>query len=135
MRKSLAAGIAVNKAFPKNMESNTPSPFTAALREQRNYLQATRQSFCDEKTVVNSHISSKNSAGERAQLLKAFAEENRSLISNARCLTEGVNAKAIDCVSFVDSKKSTVDIVQAAGRAMRQSKETGKLNGYIVLPV
>ena len=39
-------------------------------------------------------------------------------MTNARCLTEGVDVPAIDCVTFMDSKKSKVDIVQAAGRAM-----------------
>jgi hypothetical protein len=68
-------------------------------------------------------------------MLKQFTNEKLSLISNARCLTEGVDIPAIDCVVFADPKHSTVDIVQAAGRAMRQSKETGKDFGYILLPL
>ena len=39
-------------------------------------------------------------------------------MTNARCLTEGVDLPAIDCVVFTDPKRSKVDIVQAAGRAL-----------------
>src|SRR5262249_54775573 len=58
---------------------------------------------------------------------------SRALITNARCLTEGVDVPNIDAVLFVDPKRSTVDIVQAVGRALRRSPE--KSVGYVVLPV
>jgi hypothetical protein len=54
-------------------------------------------------------------------------------MTNARCLTEGVDLPAIDCVVFNDPKKSKVDIVQAAGRALRLSP--GKKFGYILIPL
>ena len=54
-------------------------------------------------------------------------------MTNARCLTEGVDLPAIDCVMFADPKQSRIDIVQAAGRALRKFK--GKEYGYIVVPV
>ena len=54
-------------------------------------------------------------------------------MTNARCLTEGVDVPAIDCVMFADPKQSRVDIVQAAGRALRQYQ--GKEYGYIVVPL
>ena len=56
-----------------------------------------------------------------------------ALMTNARCLTEGVDIPAIDCVVFADRKNSTVDIVQAAGRAMRTAP--GKYKGYILIPL
>ena len=52
----------------------------------------------------------------------------RSLITNARCLTEGVDVPNIDCVLFADAKRSTIDIVRAVGRALRPAK--GKRCGY-----
>ena len=55
------------------------------------------------------------------------------MISNARCLTEGVDIPAIDAILFADPKKSTVDIVQAVGRVMRNSP--GKDMGYVLIPV
>src|SRR5262245_2958301 len=54
-------------------------------------------------------------------------------MTNARCLTEGVDVPAIDCVMFADPKQSRVDVVQAAGRALR--RHYGKQYGYIVLPL
>jgi predicted helicase len=32
-------------------------------------------------------------------------------MTNARCLTEGVDIPAVDCVLFADPKQSVVDIV------------------------
>lgn len=85
------------------------------------------------------HISSKLNAGARAELLKDFREANKAIITNARCLTEGVDVPAIDCVLFADQKQSVVDIVQASGRALRQytDKNTGlrKEFGYIIIPI
>src|SRR6266436_2679263 len=54
-------------------------------------------------------------------------------MTNARCLTEGVDVREIDCVMFADPKQSRIDIVQAAGRALRQYH--GKERGYIVVPL
>jgi predicted helicase len=54
-------------------------------------------------------------------------------MTNARCLTEGVDVPAIDCVLFADPKQSHIDIVQAAGRALRPYE--GKQYGYIMLPI
>lgn len=56
-----------------------------------------------------------------------------SLVTNARCLTEGVDIPAIDAVLFADPKQSKINIVQAAGRALR--RYTGKEFGYIVVPI
>ena len=55
------------------------------------------------------------------------------VLSNARCLTEGVDVPDLDAVLFLAPRKSQVDVVQAVGRVMR--KATGKEMGYIILPV
>ena len=77
---------------------------------------------------------------DRALEMLSF-EEEKGLMTNARCVTEGVDLPAIDCVCFTDPKRSKVDIVQAAGRALRLSKgkkygygnlvEISHLNGYV----
>ena len=74
-------------------------------------------------------------AADRKALLEEFKAAPRGLITNARCLTEGVDVPAVDMVAFVDPRKSKIDIAQAAGRAMRQSKATNKKLGYIVVPL
>lgn len=55
------------------------------------------------------------------------------VLSNARVLSEGVDVPALDAVVFMDPRKSTIDITQAVGRAIR--KAPGKELGYIVIPV
>ena len=55
------------------------------------------------------------------------------VLSNARCLTEGVDVPALDAVLFLAPRKSQVDVVQAVGRVMRRAED--KQMGYIILPV
>ena len=55
------------------------------------------------------------------------------ILSNARCLTEGVDVPALNAVVFLAPRKSQVDVVQAVGRVMRRAE--GKQMGYIILPV
>lgn len=55
------------------------------------------------------------------------------ILSNARCLSEGVDVPALDAVVFFDTRESIVDIVQSVGRVMRKAE--GKTHGYIILPV
>lgn len=131
--QSLAAGIAMQKAFKKYGIKHAVT-FHNSIKRADNF-KSQQEDLPGNTHIAYSHISSKLSAGERAKLLKGFAEEDRSLITNARCLTEGVDIKAIDCIAFVDPKQSTVDIVQAAGRAMRLSPETSKTVSYVVVPV
>ena len=55
------------------------------------------------------------------------------ILSNARCLTEGIDVPALDAVLFLQPRKSQIDVVQAVGRVMRRAE--GKNYGYIILPV
>lgn len=57
----------------------------------------------------------------------------RRLLANARCLAEGVDVPALDGVAFIDPRRSTIDIAQAVGRAIRKAQD--KTVGTIVLPV
>ena len=79
------------------------------------------------------HVSGKNSTGDRVAKQRKFLNISPSLITNARCLTEGVDLPAIDGVLFAAPKHSTIDIVQATGRALRTFE--GKQSGYIIIPV
>ncbi|WP_112133744.1 DEAD/DEAH box helicase [Glycomyces dulcitolivorans] len=55
------------------------------------------------------------------------------ILSNARCLSEGVDVPALDAVLFLHPRNSVIDIIQAVGRVMRRAH--GKEYGYIILPV
>lgn len=77
---------------------------------------------------MTSHIRSR-----RIQELSLADQANPGLLSNARCLTEGIDLPSLDGVAFIDPKGSQVDIIQAVGRAIR--KNTGKRFGHILIPV
>jgi predicted helicase len=86
--------------------------------------------------IWTDHVSGKMNSFQRESRLDRMRHQTpdeRSVLSNARCLSEGVDVPALDGVAFIDPKKSEVDIVQAVGRAIRRSKD--KTLGTIVIPV
>ena len=83
------------------------------------------------------HVDGGFNAASRSALLhwldaKAKDDECR-ILSNARCLSEGVDVPALDAVLFIHPRKSQIDVVQAVGRVMRRTKD--KKLGYVILPV
>ncbi|WP_375672162.1 MULTISPECIES: DEAD/DEAH box helicase [unclassified Bartonella] len=83
------------------------------------------------------HIDGTQSAKTRHKALdwlKEDAGENTCrVLTNVRCLSEGVDVPALDAIMFLHPRKSYVDVIQAVGRIMRRAK--GKKRGYIILPV
>lgn len=55
------------------------------------------------------------------------------ILTNARCLSEGVDVPSLDAIMFMHPRKSQIDVVQSVGRVMR--KAPGKDMGYVILPV
>jgi superfamily II DNA or RNA helicase len=85
--------------------------------------------------IAVSHIDGTMSSVDRSIYIREFEEADTSVLSNVRCLTEGVDIPLIDAVYFANPKGSIIDIVQAVGRALRQPfGSSGKL-AYIILPV
>lgn len=82
------------------------------------------------------HVDGKTNAlnrKKRIEWLKRDADGVCRILSNARCLSEGIDVPALDAVLFMTPRNSHIDIVQAVGRVMRKAE--GKTYGYIVLPV
>lgn len=85
------------------------------------------------------HVDGTMNALERNELLQwlregpAEGDDVCRILTNARCLSEGVDVPALDAVMFLSPRGSQVDIVQSVGRVMR--KAPGKDLGYIILPV
>ncbi|KKQ10928.1 MAG: Type III restriction protein res subunit, partial [candidate division TM6 bacterium GW2011_GWF2_36_6] len=79
------------------------------------------------------HVSGEMTTSKRDQRIKKFGKAPKAIMSNARCLTEGVDLPAVDMVAFISPKRSQIDIIQATGRAMRKSE--GKEYGYILIPI
>ncbi len=71
---------------------------------------------------------------ERLAWLKAPTEGTECrILSNVRCLSEGVDVPSLDAVLFLSDRNSEIDVVQSVGRVMRRAP--GKLFGYIIVPV
>ena len=83
-----------------------------------------------------SWIEGNMSSFDKKNLINQFKQnssETLSLITNAKCLTEGIDVPKIDTICFLDPKKSQVDIAQAVGRVMRKVK--GKKIGNLIIPL
>ncbi len=82
------------------------------------------------------HVSGRMSSGEREtrlNRLRAVGDGERGVLTNARCLSEGVDVPTLDAVAFIDPRRSQVDVVQAVGRAIRKADD--KTIGTIIIPV
>ncbi|MDA5111110.1 DEAD/DEAH box helicase family protein [Brevibacillus thermoruber] len=106
---------------------HTVEDYCRSLSEQNEDLLV-----CEVHHVDGTHnIVERNS---KLQWLKEDPGVNKCrILSNARCLTEGVDVPALDAVIFLNPRNSQVDVVQAIGRVMRKAE--GKEYGYVILPV
>lgn len=87
---------------------------------------------CEAEHVDGGMNASEKSA--KIEWLKAEQEDNTCrILSNVRCLSEGVDVPALDAVLFLTPRSSQVDVVQSVGRVMRNAP--GKKRGYVILPV
>ncbi len=88
-------------------------------------------------SLQTKHVDGKQNALVRRQSLEWLkadpGSQSARILTNARCLSEGIDVPALDAVIFTEARGSQVDIVQAVGRVMR--KYDGKNSGYIILPV
>lgn len=91
----------------------------------------------DDLRCTVEHVDGKmNALVRNAKLdwLRAESEPNTCrILSNCRCLSEGIDVPSLDAVLFLNPRNSIVDVVQSVGRVMRKSP--GKQYGYIILPV
>ena len=83
------------------------------------------------------HVDGKMNALEKEEKLRWLKAEDADnscrILSNVRCLSEGVDVPALDAVLFLTPRSSLVDVVQSVGRVMRRAP--GKKLGYVILPV
>lgn len=93
--------------------------------------------------IKTKHIDGSQNALERNQSLAWLKEESEDeqecrVLTNVRCLSEGIDVPALDAVLFLSSRSSQVDIVQSVGRIMRNFKKGQpgeKKYGYIIIPI
>jgi predicted helicase len=83
------------------------------------------------------HVDGSMRSNERNNLLNWLKEETEEdvcrILSNARCLSEGVDVPTLDAIIFMHPRKSTIDVVQSVGRVMRRVE--GKSLGYVIIPI
>ncbi|MYL33253.1 DEAD/DEAH box helicase [Pontibacillus yanchengensis] len=89
-------------------------------------------------SVEIDHVDGTMNTLERSNLLDWLGEEPEDnntcrILSNARCLTEGVDVPDLDSVIFFNPRNSVIDIIQAVGRVMRKAED--KNYGYVILPI
>jgi superfamily II DNA or RNA helicase len=133
--RTLASMVALRKAmvqFPIHHAVTFHSSIKKAEAFEQSQVVLSK-AFPEFQNIDSFHVSGAMPTSQRSKIVNEFASSNKAIITNAKCLTEGVDVPNIDCVLFADPRKSTVDIVQAVGRALR--KKEGKQFGYVILPV
>jgi len=140
--ESLAAQIGLLKAI-KDYDLKRIISFHSRVNRAEAFttdMQNTMQWISDEHrpsgTLRTDFVSGNMPANKRKvklDQLKKLSADERGVLSNARCLSEGVDVPSLDGVAFIDPRSSQVDIIQAVGRAIRLSPD--KKAGTIVLPV
>jgi predicted helicase len=129
MRRAVAfcQSIAVSKKITATYNSATDAYISSLPDDKQNQM----------VSVSSQHIDGTMSAPNRDELLawlKEGGEENECrILTNVRCLSEGVDVPSLDAVLFLSARNSQVDVVQSVGRVMRKSP--GKKYGYIIIPV
>ena len=94
-------------------------------------------------SVTTRHIDGSMNSQERNGILQWLAEESDNerecrVVTNVRCLSEGVDVPSLDAVLFLSARNSQVDVVQSVGRVMRtfhKGQSDEKKYGYIIIPI
>ncbi|WP_426718430.1 DEAD/DEAH box helicase [Corynebacterium auriscanis] len=131
-------------AFAKDIRASRQiaESFPVLIRSYQNVLlQSSALNHVDlhnvDVDVAAQHVDGTMNAMQRSSRiswLEADIEGNETrVLTNARCLSEGVDVPGLDSVIFFNPRNSMVDVVQSVGRVMRKAK--GKDYGYIILPV
>lgn len=120
-----------SKKFAGEMDSGDTVSFSKVVDTFKKYEPT-------KKTATAIHVDASTKSLERKKRLHWLAESNTKpnecrLLTNAKCLSEGVDVPALDGVAFMEPRSSKVDVVQAVGRVMRKFKN--KKYGYVILPV
>lgn len=127
----VSKGAKTHKVSSKNIAGMFQS-VVEAYQESEEDDEAASQLACEAEHVDGSMNASEKE--EKLAWLKADTPENTCrILSNVRCLSEGVDVPALDAVLFLTPRNSQVDVVQSVGRVMRNAP--GKKLGYVILPV
>ena len=140
--RSLAGQIGLLKAI-KEWNLRRLISFHGRVKRAKEFSEDIIQvaAWLDEEHRPSSNLWAEHVSGEMPAIarqkklsrLKNIGKDEIGLLSNARCLSEGVDVPALDGVAFIDPRRSEIDIIQSVGRAIRLSDD--KTMGTIVIPV
>ena len=107
------------------------------------YTSLTKEERTKTVNVSAKHVDGSMNAIEREEKLQWLKNTNTSntdchILTNVRCLSEGVDVPSLDAIIFLSSRNSQVDVVQSVGRVMRRPSVNSTYNkkyGYIIIPV
>ncbi|WP_254475061.1 type ISP restriction/modification enzyme [Bartonella sp. B1098] len=125
-------------AFCKDIRSSklVRDEFSAVVEEYLEYTQGNAENENFLQCEIE-HVDGTFNAKDRGALLDWLKADSGDkvcrILTNARCLSEGVDVPALDAIMFLNPRKSQIDVVQAVGRVMRRSE--GKKMGYVILPI
>ena len=136
--------VVVYKEQPKLSKGLNPSLkkaiiYTSSIKNSKaiaeNYAEDVQETYHKNNVEVHHIDGTMNSHNRHKQLdwLKKDEEGKIKILSNAKCLTEGIDVPNLDAVIFFNPRNSQVDITQAIGRAIRRAKD--KDFGYIMVPI
>lgn len=100
--------------------------------QQQDDIEPEARLIC-EAEHVDGGMNASEKEGKLSWLKEETPDKTCRVLSNVRCLSEGVDVPALDAVLFLTPRNSQVDVVQSVGRVMRNAP--GKKRGYVVLPV
>lgn len=126
IKKTISFHSSIQRAKDFVSENGEEISLSSVIREFNSNI--------ENSNIYIDNINCQIDSSMRAKILEKFKDSEFSIISNAKCLTEGVDVPIIDSVYFIDRKKSLVDIVQACGRALRTKKGVDK-TAYFIIPI
>jgi superfamily II DNA or RNA helicase len=132
----LIAAITIGKAIDELGVGKLVS-FHSSVKAAKSLTEQPLLGYSSSKLLDHAfHVNGAMSPASRAQNISLFEMSDYSLLTNARCLIEGVDIPLIDGICFADPKTSLIDIVQAVGRALRKPWGEGPEKvAKIILPV
>jgi predicted helicase len=123
-------------AFTNTIEnSRKVTNYFSSVYEE--YSGNTENNIVLDNKVASDHVDGSMNMYDRTRKVKWLNNDDGRgeirILSNAKCLSEGVDVPSLDAVIFMNPKNSEVDIVQSIGRVMR--KHEGKQYGYVIIPI
>lgn len=134
--------LAQKRTAREELEALIPTLRGQAQEEAKTQLAELQEELSRLVHVDVRHVDGTMGAAERAEHLSWLASapddaQECRMLTNVRCLSEGVDVPALDAVLFLSARSSPVDIVQSVGRVMRTFRrgENPKKYGYIIIPI